>query len=114
MGHVSGLDRGRGSDRSQTYGLGCKYSPCALHKRGIPATDVLLDLPIPKAFHAWVSADVLIDSPSSFCFATAVLSYGEVWDHAFWHTSPLDRWISCVWVDGEARCNNLDPCEKHY
>ena len=34
--------------------------------KGIPATDVLLDLPIPKAFHAWVSADVLIE-PYSGC-----------------------------------------------
>ena len=67
-----------------------------------------------RSFSCMVSADVLIDSPSSFCFAAAVLSYGEVWDHAFWHASPLDRWISCLWVDGEERYNNLDPCEKHY
>jgi hypothetical protein len=82
--------------------------------REISATDVLLDLDIPEDFHAMVSADVLIDSPSSFCFSAALLSYGEVWHHAFWHNSPLDRWISCLWVDGEERYNNLDPCEKHY
>jgi len=40
--------------------------------RGISAKDVLLDLDIPEAFHAMVSADVLIDSPSSFCFAAAL------------------------------------------
>ncbi len=40
--------------------------------RGISANDVLLDLDIPEAFHAMVSADVLIDSPSSFCFAAAL------------------------------------------
>jgi hypothetical protein len=40
--------------------------------RGISANDVLLDLDIPEAFHAMVSADVLIDSPTSFCFAAAL------------------------------------------
>ena len=45
---------------------------------GIPATDVLLGLPIPEAFRALVSADVLIDSPIAFCFVVALPSYGEV------------------------------------
>jgi hypothetical protein len=73
--------------------------------RGMPATHVLLDLPIQEAFHAIVSADVVIDSPSSFSFAAALLSYGQVWHHTFWHTAPPDTWIHCLWVNGEAHCN---------
>ena len=49
--------------------------------KGIPNLTMLLDLPLTDAFHVMVSADILVDSMSSFSYAAAVLTLGQVYHH---------------------------------
>jgi hypothetical protein len=67
-------------------------------------TSLQLDLSLEETFHSLVSADVLVGSTSSFSFAAAVLSVGEVWQHAFWHVSPPGKWITCTWSNKFVSC----------
>jgi hypothetical protein len=52
---------------------------------GIANLTMLLDLPPMDAFHVMVSADILVDSMSSFSYAAAVLTLGEVYHHGGHH-----------------------------
>ena len=52
---------------------------------GIANLTMLLDLPLMDAFHVMVSADILVDSMSSFSFSAAVLTLGEVYHHGGHH-----------------------------
>jgi hypothetical protein len=54
---------------------------------GIPNLTMLLDLPLMDTFHVMVSADILVDSMSSFSYSAALLTLGEVYHHSFGHSS---------------------------
>ena len=57
-------------------------------------TSVHLDLSVQMTVHMMVMADVLITSQSSFSYAAAIHSAGEVYAIQFWHAA-LHNWISC-------------------
>ena len=72
--------------------------------KGIPNLTMLLDLPLADSFHIMVSADILVDSMSSFSYAAAVLTLGQVYHHGGYHglvpghlqPFPLDLARNCV------------------
>jgi hypothetical protein len=72
--------------------------------KGIPNLTMLLDLPLTDSFHIMVSADILVDSMSSFSYAAAVLTLGQVYHHGGFHALvpghlqpfPLDHARICV------------------
>lgn len=57
--------------------------------------DVIIHLndSVEDAFTAMVLADALVISPSSFSYAAALLSEGEIFYIPFWH-NPLPHWVS--------------------
>jgi len=74
----------------------------------IPDLTMLLDLPLEDAFHVMVSADILVDSISSFSYSAAVLSLGEVYHNTGAHAT-VPGWHECVWYKEtmNARCSGL-------
>ncbi len=77
------------SNMSQPCGGKGEYTLCNEQFEdfdGIADLTMLLDLPLMDAFHVMVSADILVDSMSSFSYAAAVLTLGEVYHHGGHHS----------------------------
>tara|TARA_Y100000590_G_scaffold81735_1_gene90927 strand:- start:719 stop:1438 length:720 start_codon:yes stop_codon:yes gene_type:complete len=55
-------------------------------------TMIYLDTSCEDTFQGLVAADILVTSPSSFSYAAALLSDGEIYYKTFWH-KPASKWI---------------------
>jgi hypothetical protein len=78
------------------------------HKFG--NTCLYLDLPLSQTIQMMIMSDILITSQSSFSYAAAVHSVGQVYSAKFWH-SDLRGWKSCQWVWNGYQNNSV--CESN-